>query len=145
MTLSDNVESFTIGISNVTMNQASIDLEWAHTKVSFPVVMFTDEKVSASIKATMDGPSANSLSSAASYYLDTNKDPKQALAWMNQALAKGGDRYFLLRTKSLIQEKLGDIPGAIATAMKSKELALKEGNMDYVRMNEKSIAAWSKK
>ncbi len=145
MRLNDKVESFTIGIANVTGTSADVEICWENTKVAFPITMFTDEKVAASIKATMDGPSDGSLASAASYYLETGKDPKQALAWMDAALAKGGDKFFLLRTKSLIQEKLGDYAGAIATAKKSKELAQKAGNMDYVRMNDKSIMDWAKK
>ena len=145
MKLNDKVENLTFNFANITANGADIELMWENTKVSFPLTVLTEDKVMASIKTTMDGPSAGSLSSAASYYLDTNKDPNQALSWMNQALAKGGDRFFLLRTKALIQAKTGDYAGAIVTAKKSTELAIKEGNSDYVKMNEKSIAEWVKK
>ena len=56
----------------------------------------------------------------------------------------GNEKYWVLRTKSLIQADLGDKKGAIETANKSLELAKADNNQDYIRMNEDSIAEWKK-
>jgi hypothetical protein len=47
--------------------------------------------------------------------------------------------------KSLVQAKLGDKTGAIATAKLSLAGAEKDGNQDYVKMNNDSLKEWSKK
>jgi hypothetical protein len=96
----------------------------------------------ASIDKTMGGPSASDYSNAATYYLNEGKDLKQALAWINTGIEKGGERFWLLRTKALIQAGLGDTAGAISTAKRSTELAKEAGNEEYVRMNAKSISEW---
>jgi hypothetical protein len=50
-----------------------------------------------------------------------------------------------MRLKALLQAKTGDFTGAIITAEKSSELAKKEGNADYPRMNDTSIKEWKVK
>ena len=99
----------------------------------------------ADIKTQMEGPSANTYYSAARYYYEEKKDMKQALAWVDQCLAKGGDKFWILRLKANIQAELGMYKDAIATAEKSSALAKTEGNMDYQRMNAKSIEEWKMK
>jgi tetratricopeptide (TPR) repeat protein len=142
--LTEKVETFSIDFKNITNNSVDLCIEWEKTRVTIPISVPTEQKVMASIKSTMDGPSANSYVAAARYYLDSDKDPKQALEWINKGLEKGGERYWILRAKSLIQAKLGDKKGAIETAKRSLELATKEKNADYVKMNEDSIKEWSK-
>ena len=53
--------------------------------------------------------------------------------------------FWYLRQKSLIQAKLGDKNGAIATAKVSLSNAEKAKNNDYIKMNNDSIKEWSKK
>ena len=139
-----SVESFAMITNNITNNSCDLQMLWENTMVSVPMTNDVDGKVMAQIKQKLEGPTAGEYGSMASYYLDNGKDPKQALDFMNKSLAMGGERFFTLRTKSLIQAKLGDKAGAIATAKKSLEMAKTEKNADYVRMNEKSIAEWSK-
>jgi Flp pilus assembly protein TadD len=55
------------------------------------------------------------------------------------------EAYWMLRTKALLQAENGDFKGAIATAKKSIELAEKDGDAAYVKMNKTSIEEWSKK
>ena len=143
--LRDAVETFTIEISNLKNDGATIDLMWENTKVSVPFTQDTDSKVMADIKTQMEGPSANTYYSAARYYYEEKKDMKQALAWVDQSLTKGGDKFWILRLKANIQAELGMYKDAIATAEKSSALAKTEGNMDYQRMNAKSIEEWKMK
>ncbi|MCC6461811.1 MAG: DUF2911 domain-containing protein [Saprospiraceae bacterium] len=143
--LSNKVESFTMEISNLRNDGADLEISWENTKVVVPITVNTDAKVMSDITATMAGPKANDYYAAARYYYESKKDMKQALAWVNSCLEKGGDKFWILRLKANIQAELGQYKDAIATANKSTELAKADGNADYPRMNEKSIAEWSKK
>lgn len=143
--LKDAVESLTIAIDNLKNNGADVVISWENTKVAVPFTLDTDSKVMADIKTQMEGPSANTYYSAARYYFEENKDLKQALAWVDQSLAKSGDKFWILRLKANIQAGLGMYKEAIATAEKSSDLAKKEGNADYQRMNAKSIEEWKMK
>ena len=53
-------------------------------------------------------------------------------------------KYFVYRQQALILAALNDKKGAIVASKKSLELAKKEGNQDYIRLNTKAIKEWSK-
>jgi hypothetical protein len=139
-----HVESWTIGVGGLKNDGAGLDFIWEKTFANVPISVPTDKAVMASIESTMAGPSAGDYYSAASYYLNEGKDMAQALEWIDASLEKGGDRFWILRSKALIQAKLGDKSGAIASAKKSTELAEAAGNDEYPAMNAKSIAEWMK-
>ncbi|MBL7804546.1 MAG: DUF2911 domain-containing protein [Saprospiraceae bacterium] len=143
--MGDMVETLTIDLNNLRNNSASLEIRWERTRVSIPLVFDVDSRVMADIKTQMEGPSANTYYSAARYYYEEKKDMKQALEWVNMSLSKGGDKFWILRLKANIQAELGMYKDAIATAERSTALAKAEGNADYPRMNEKSIAEWKKK
>lgn len=139
------VESFTIGFDNVDTDGANMILSWEKTMVSVPFKVATNDRVMANISSVMSGPSANDYYRAADYYLSQNKDLEQALVWIDKSFElRGSEPYWMLRKKSLIQAGLGKKKDAIATAKKSLEAAREAGNDDYVKMNEDSIAEWSK-
>ncbi len=144
-TLRDLVETFTINFNNLRNNGADLEITWEYTKVVVPITVDTDSKVMADIKATMEGPSANAYWAAGSYYYSEKKDMNQALAWVEKAMEKGGEKFWMMRQKALILAELGRYKDAIAAAEKSTEMAKADGNADYQRMNEKSIAEWKKK
>lgn len=143
--LSSKVETFTIEISNLRNDGADIEVMWENTKVVIPVKVDTDTKVMADIDAAMAGPKAGDYYAAARYYYEEKKDMKKALDWVNLSLEKGGDKFWILRLKANIQAELKMYKDAIATAQKSTELAKADGNTDYPRMNDESIAEWKKK
>lgn len=143
--LSSKVETFTIEIGNLRNDGADLEVTWENTKVVIPVKVDTDTKVMADIDAAMAGPKAGDYYAAARYYYEEKKDMKKALDWVNLSLEKGGDKFWILRLKANIQAELKMYKDAIATAQKSTELAKADGNTDYPRMNEESIAEWKKK
>ena len=143
MTNSMTTESFTMGVANVTSNSADIEIAWENTVVRIPFTNDVDGKVMAQIKQKLDGPTQNEYFTMSQYYFDSGKDLKMALEFANKAIAKG-ERFWMLRHKSLVQAKLGDKKGALESATKSLALAKEAKNDDYVRMNEKSIAEWTK-
>ncbi len=143
--LRDPVETLSIDVNNLRNNSADLEIRWENTRVAVPLVFDVDSKVMADIQTQLDGPSANTYYSAARYYFEEKKDMKKALEWVNMSLSKGGDKFWILRLKANIQAELGMYKDAIATAERSTTLAKAEGNADYPRMNEKSIAEWKKK
>jgi hypothetical protein len=145
MPVRDLVETFTLNVNNLRNSSADLEISWEYTKVIVPITFDTDTKVLKAIETTMAGPAANDYNAAARYYYEEKKDMAQALVWVDKALEKGGDKFWILRLKANILAELGRYKDAIAVAEKSTELAKKEGNEDYPRMNEKSIMEWSKK
>lgn len=143
--LKDAVETFTINVTNLKSSGADIELTWEMTKVVIPVMVDTDTKVMGDIKSQMDGPSATTYYQSARYYLEEKKDLNVALGWIQLALDKGGEKFYMVRTKALILAELGRYKDAIAAADRSSELAKIESNTDYPRMNDKSIVEWKKK
>ena len=107
-------------------------------------IWYTDEMALKSIERIMSGPSANDYFSAASYYKSSGKDLNKALEWISKAVEMNPDAFWMSRQKSLIQADLGDKAGAIATAKVSLAASEKAGNADYIKMNNESIAEWSK-
>ena len=142
MALPFSVETWSIGVGQLSSSGASLDFIWENVYAGTPIEVPTDAAVVASIEKTMSGPSAGDYTSAASYYLNEGKDLNKALQWINMGLEKGGERYWTLRTKALIQAGLGDHAGAIETAKKSTQLAKEAGNEEYVKMNTASISEW---
>lgn len=141
--LNDKVETFTIGVNDITAAAANIDIMWDKTKVSMPLQVEVDKRVMADIERVMAGPSQNDYSAAASYYYD-KKDMAKAYEYIQKANAKD-PKFWMLRTESLILADMGKTAEAIKAAEMSKKLAVEAKNDDYIRMNDKSIAEWSKK
>ncbi len=140
-----DVESFMMGFDNLTNHGGTLYILWERTYVGVDIKVNTDKTVEANITKVMAGPSANDYFSAASYYYAEKRDLNKALEWVNTSIEKGNERYWVLRTKSLIQADLGDKKGAIETASKSLEMAKKDEDSAYIKMNEASIAEWKKK
>lgn len=147
--LGNNVESFTIGINNITNDSATLDISWEKTMVSVKFTVPTQKTAMASIEKTLAGPTAGDYFSSAQYFYQSNGDMNKALEYINKAttMNKPGEDvpFWYLRQKSLIQAKVGDKAGAIATAKLSLAGAEKAKNADYVKMNNDSIKEWSKK
>ncbi|MGB0862564.1 MAG: DUF2911 domain-containing protein [Saprospiraceae bacterium] len=141
---SEKVETFTIDINNIRSQTASIDLLWDNAKISFNITVDTDSKVMADIKKKMKGISGTTYYQAARYYHEEKKDFDLALEWIEKAIDIEGDKYWLLRLKSLILADLGKTKKAIKVAKKSKKLAQEDGNENYVKLNETSIKEWKK-
>ena len=143
-TMDVEVETFFIDINDVAGNKANIYLVWDNTAVAIPLEVEVDKTVMASIERTMAGPSQNDYYQAATYLHESGKDQKKALEYIQKANAKD-PKFWQVRREALILADMGMTSKAIEAAKKSKMLAEKAGNDDYVRMNEKSIAEWANK
>lgn len=138
------VETFTINISDVSDESCMIELLWEQTQVRFKVETPVDAKVMAEIDEKMKGVTGSTYYQAARYYLEHDKDLNLALEWIDKAIADS-EKFWIVRQKALILAKMGQYNEAIRVAERSKELAIEANNSDYVRLNDESIAEWSKK
>ncbi len=138
-TTKNNVESFTINFTDIANTTAMIELLWENTAVRFKIENEITSKIEKQITTQLN-PSrdATMYGQIAGYYLDTNQKLPEAL----DLITKSTDlapRYWTLHTKAKIQAKLGKTKDAIATCEKSIELAKKDEDDAYVKMNQKLI------
>jgi hypothetical protein len=143
--LNDVVENLTISLDNLQNSGATLQFSWDKTRINLPFSLNTKDKVLASIKKTMDGPTANDYHQSANYYFQEKLDLKQALIWSSKAVELRPEAYWMSRLKAQLQAANGDYKGAIETAKISITAAEKDGDQNYVKMNKTSIEEWSKK
>jgi len=142
-----SVETFTIDINNTRDESADLEFAWAKTYVSVPLNVDADSKVMNDIENALAGTTAREYYNAGSYYHKSGKDINQAYQWVHKAneMTSADPKFWQLRREALILADMNRMGDAIKTATTSKELAMKAGNKDYVRMNEASIAEWTAK
>jgi hypothetical protein len=123
------IETFTIALNDVKGASATLDLLWDKTRV--PVKLTTDdvEHVSKQLDAAVSAGTAldpRTAYQAAAFYYDNNKDMNQAAKWIDQALEKNPDAYFMHYKKAQIQAKLGNNKEATASAQKAIDILKKD-------------------
>jgi RNA polymerase-binding transcription factor DksA len=123
------IETFTIALNDVKGASASLDFLWDKTRV--PVKLSTDdvEQVSKQLDAAVSAGTPldpRTAYQAAAFYYDNNKDMNQAAKWIDQALAKSPDAYFMHYKKAQIQAKLGNKKEAAASAQKAIDILKKD-------------------
>lgn len=130
---------------DVTDKSTEVQLNWATTAIKFNVKADPSVQAEENIKAEIakiEG-AYGLYNNSARYYYDNNKDLKQALAWSKKSVEIKA-QFWNVYTLSLIQHKMGDLKGAIATAERSKKLAEEASYGVYIKLNEKNIAEWTK-
>ena len=135
-------EAFTFHFDNMKYNSATLAMAWGTYYIPFTIEAMVDERVKKNIDAVLGGPSARDYYVAASYYLSTGKDLKQAHEWAAKA-NEMSPKFWQMRTEALILGKMGKYQDAIAKAKESTAMAEKEGNKGYPKMNAQSISEWT--
>lgn len=133
MLLTMPVETFTIGFENLRANSATLYLDWDKIRVPLWLTTNDAEKVSKSIDAVVKSGKTQEPGfyySAASFYLDQNKDLSQALKWVDQALEKNPKAYYMHYKRAQILAKMDNKKEAIAAAEKSIEILQAEPSPD---------------
>lgn len=141
--LNHHVETFTVMIGNVQMNQAHLQISWENTLIEVPIQFPTDNLVSQNIDQVMNGPSAEDYYSAAVYYKAAGKDIQKSVEWMEKAMKMMDEKpFWMLRQQSLIYAEAGQKNKAIDAAKASLKAAKKANNEDYIKMNQDSLKEW---
>ena len=127
------VETFTIALTDVKGAAATLNFIWDKTRV--PVKLTTDdvEQVSKQLETVASATTPldpRTAYQAAAFYYDNNKDMKQAAKWIDQALEKNPDAFFMHYKKAQIQAKLGNKKDAIASAQKAIDIIKKDKDPD---------------
>ncbi|TPN89162.1 DUF2911 domain-containing protein [Aquimarina algicola] len=143
--LPSNVETFTIGFSDLKMDGANMFFEWEKTQAVIAIETPAKKQTLASIEQIMAGPSSNDHYQAATFYKEIGEFAK-AKEHIDKAISlRKEPAFWVHRQQSLIYAKNGDKAGAIKAAKTSLELAEKAGNADYVKLNKDSLAEWGAK
>jgi len=140
MAMSNKVETFTMGVADITATSANIELMWENTKVMFAVMTEIDSKIMKNIESNVVKDN-RPYYQAASYYYDNNKDLKTALDWVNKAMVANPKAYWVVMLKAKIQLKLNDKKGAIETANLVIKMATEDKDDSYVKQAEKLITS----
>lgn len=140
MAMSNKVETFTMGVADITATSANIELMWENTKVMFAVMTEIDSKIMKNIESNVVKDNRPYFQ-AASYYYENNKDLKTALDWTNKAMVANPKAYWIVMLKAKIQLKLNDKKGAIETANLVIKMATEDKDDSYVKQAEKLIAS----
>lgn len=138
--LNDKVETFTIQVGNIKSTSCDIQLMWDRTMVSLPVTTDIDSRVMSDIDKSVIKDNRPYFQ-AANYYAENNKDLNKALEWYNKAIENNPKAYWIQYQKANTLAKLGRKKEAVTAAEGSLALAKADGNDDYVKLNEKLIAA----
>lgn len=139
-TISEDLDTFTILISEIRDDSARIDLVWEHTAI--PISLTTDlvDTLAPKIEATMSAPGERKpYYQAAMFYYDHGLDLKKAKAWIEQ-IKPDQETYYNMNLKARILAKLGEKDAAIAAAKRSSELTGQEpGGNGYLKLNQELI------
>ena len=123
------IETFTIGLADVKGASATLNFLWDKTRVPVKLTTADIEQVSKELAAVVSAGiplDPRTAYQAAAFYYDNNKDMNQAAKWIDQALEKNPDAYFMHYKKAQIQAKLGNKKEATASAQKAIDILKKD-------------------
>ncbi|MFK7934914.1 MAG: DUF2911 domain-containing protein [Saprospiraceae bacterium] len=141
---STTVETLSISFENLQMESADLVFAWANTKVALPISVEVKERVKKNIDRILAGPSVFDYFFSASFLHESGGDLEEALKYAQQASQSETPRFFFSRREALILADLDRKEEAITAAKQSMKLAEQVGNVEMVRVNQKSIEEWSK-
>src|SRR5262252_1490878 len=125
----DAIETFTIGLRDVKGASATLNFVWDKTRVPVKLTTGDVQQISKELEAVVSAGTPldpRTAYQAAAFYYDNNKDMNQAAKWIDQALAKNPDAYFMHYKKAQIQAKLGNKKEAVASAQKAIDILKKD-------------------
>lgn len=139
------VETLTLDFGDIRDDSATFNISWEKTRVPVKLEFDVATPLVPQIEAAAAAPGQKPgfYFQAAGFYYDHNLDLKKALTWINEATAGEKPAFYMVHLKAKILAKLGDKPGAIAAATKSKELGIAaEGPQSpFVKQNDDLIAS----
>jgi hypothetical protein len=125
----NTIETFTIGLGDVKGASATLNLLWDKTRVPVKLTTGDREQVGKQLDAVVSSGTPldpRTAYQAAAFYYDNNGDMNQAAKWIDQALEKNPDAYFMHYKKAQIQARLGNRKEAIASAQKAIDILKKD-------------------
>lgn len=134
-------ERFTVLVTDYTMSQGNLTIEWEKVSVSLPFSVATETQAKQNIEKALGGTWRQYASSARYLYENTN-DLDLALKYIDQSIALN-EGWYNCWFKALILNKKGDKKEAIKWAKKAKELGDKTPESFWYKKDvEKALAEW---
>ncbi|RTY89552.1 DUF2911 domain-containing protein [Flavobacterium sp. RSP46] len=125
--ISNFYETFTIEINDInSKGEGFLKIIWENSMIKIPLKSKADETILTVIdkniikEKTLD---ANLLFQAANYYYSTNRDYKQAVAWLLEAAKLDPDNFYYPNLRQKIATELKDYPSAIEAGKKALSIA----------------------
>jgi hypothetical protein len=136
--LRDRVESFNIGVTDLTTRSATLNIEWDHIRVPVTIEVDVAAIVVPRIEAAMQAEGRKPYFLAAMFYFENHLDINKAAEWINAAVAEQPNHIGILHRQALILAAKGDTAGALVAARRSLDGAKtspRELKDEYTRLN----------
>lgn len=123
-TENNTIESFTMDFGSFTSAGSELILSWEKTKVIIPIYTNAIEEVQKEYTVLLEaGPDANTYYRGARFFLDNNLDMNLALKWIDLAIEKRPEAFWMSYQKARILGQLDQYKEAIKVAEKVIEMA----------------------
>jgi len=138
--MSENLQTFTIGITDITFTTCKLEIAWERTKVVIPIEAHNAEGIDVNIDKAINHPQALPYFQAANYYFESDKKLDVAKVYVDKAVDQDPKAFYMWYLKARIEKKLGNDEAAVVAAKKSMEMAKGNANeAEYIRNNTKLI------
>ncbi|GAB2783940.1 DUF2911 domain-containing protein [Rhabdobacter roseus] len=133
-------EYFTIEFTDFTASETAVAIRWENVQAKFSIKHDSEAKILAEIqeKTTASDANIGTLSAAANYYYDTNRDLKKAYEWATKVVEQD-QKYWTYYLRGKIAAKIGQCDVAVADAQKGLKLAQEAGDDAYILNHQKLL------
>ena len=137
----DFTESFTIDFGTFQSFSAIMSLKWANTKIGIKIESLAAKELEKQfVELLTKGPSANDYYNGAKFFADNTSEYDMALEWINTAIEKRPDAFWMKFHKARILKKIGDNKQSISVAEEVISLAKeKKDDYGYIKRSEDLI------
>lgn len=137
----DFTESFTIDFGTFQSFSAIMSLKWANTRIDIKIESLEAKKLEKQyLELLTKGPSANDYYNGAKFFADNTSEYEMALEWINTAIKKRPDAFWMQFHKARILKKMGNNKESILVAEGVIELAReKKDDYGYIKRSEDLI------
>jgi hypothetical protein len=137
----DFTESFTIDFGNFKSFSAIMSLKWANTKIDIKLESLAAKELEKQfLELLTKGPSANDYYNGAKFFADNTSEYDMALEWINTAIEKRPDAFWMKFHKARILKKMGNSKKSISVAKEVISLAKeKKDDYGYIKRSEDLI------
>ena len=113
----NHVESLTIDLNTFSSSGADLVLSWEKTKVIVPINTNAIEKIQKEYTTLLEeGPNANTYYKGARFFLENNLDLELALEWINSAIEKRPEAFWMSYQKARILVLMDNSKEAVKVA-----------------------------
>ena len=143
----DFTESFTIDFGTFKSFSAIMSLKWANTKIDIKIESLAAKKLEKQyLELLTKGPSASDYYNGAKFFADNTSEYEMALEWINTAIDKRPDAFWMQFHKARILKKMGNKKESISVAEEVIALAKeKKDDYGYIKRSEDLIKSMKSK